>query len=279
MKAAAFEYVRAATLADALREFSDSATGVKPIAGSQSMGPMLNLRLARPARVVDVSHVDELRSVTVLGDVVRVGAAITHAEIEDGKYEPLRNGFMQYVASGIAYRAIRNRGTIGGSLAHADPAADWPLALSALDARLELVKAGSTRQVRASEFMLGAFTTLLEDGEIISAVLLPKIGGTLRWGYYKLCRKTGEFAHASAAAAFDAQTGLARVVLGALDGPPTALDSLAQSIAQQGPSAATAEAIAAGVANAMPNADAIDRSMHAATVERCLAQTFGSSAR
>lgn len=279
MKAAAFEYVRAATLADALREFSDSATGVKPIAGSQSMGPMLNLRLARPSRVVDVSHVDELRSVTVVGDVVRVGAAITHAEIEDGKYEPLRNGFMQYVASGIAYRAIRNRGTIGGSLAHADPAADWPLALSALDARLELAKAASTRQVRASEFMLGAFTTLLEDGEIISAVLLPKIGGTLRWGYYKLCRKTGEFAHASAAAAFDARTGLARVVLGALDGPPTALDSLAQSIAQQGPSAATAEAIAAGVANAMPNADAIDRSMHAATVERCLAQTFGSSAR
>lgn len=91
MKAAAFEYVRAATLADALREFSDSATGVKPIAGSQSMGPMLNLRLARPSRVIDVSHVDELRSVTVLGDVVRVGAAITHAEIEDGKYEPLRN--------------------------------------------------------------------------------------------------------------------------------------------------------------------------------------------
>ncbi|MGX6998252.1 FAD binding domain-containing protein [Caballeronia sp. KNU42] len=277
MKAAAFDYVRAETLPQALSELGASAAGVKPIAGSQSMGPMLNLRLARPSKVIDVSRVDELRSVTVSGDLIRVGAAITHAEIEDGKYELLSNGFMQYVASGIAYRAIRNRGTIGGSLAHADPAADWPLALSTLDARIELAKASGTRRVRASEFMLGAFTTLLEEGEIISAVLLPKMGLTLRWGYYKLCRKTGEFAHASAAAAFDAQTGLARVVLGALDGPPAALEALAQSIAQHGPSAATPEAIAAGVASAMPNADAIDRSMHEATVERCLAQAFGSS--
>ncbi|CAN7548546.1 FAD binding domain-containing protein [Caballeronia sp. LjRoot29] len=279
MKAAAFDYVRATTLPQALSELGDSAGGVKPIAGSQSMGPMLNLRLARPSKVIDVSRVDELTTVTVSGDLVRVGAAITHAEIEDGKYELLRNGFMQYVASGIAYRAIRNRGTIGGSLAHADPAADWPLALATLDARIELAKASGTRRVLASEFMLGAFTTLLEEGEIISAVLLPKMGLTLRWGYYKLCRKTGEFPHASAAAAFDAQTGLARVVLGALDGPPAALEALAQSIAQHGPSAATAEAIAAGVANAMPNADAIDRSMHVATVERCLAQAFGSSGR
>lgn len=279
MKAAAFEYVRANSLPEALREFGESSLGTKPISGSQSMGPMLNLRLARPTRVVDVSRIDELRSVTAVGDMVRIGAAITHAEIEDGKYELLRNGFMQYVASGIAYRAIRNRGTMGGSLAHADPAADWPLALATLDARIELAKAGGRRQVRASEFMLGAFTTLLEEGELISAILVPKIGTTLRWGYYKLCRKTGEFPHASASAAFDAQTGLARVVVGALDGPPTALDELARSIAQQGPGAATPEAIASGVASVMPGADAIDRSMHEAAVERCLAQAFGSVLR
>lgn len=277
MKAAAFEYVRAASLSDALREFGDASTGAKPIAGSQSMGPMLNLRLARPSRVIDVSRVAELRSVAVVGDFVRVGAAVTHAEIEDGKYELLRNDFLQFVASGIAYRAIRNRGTIGGSLAHADPAADWPLALAALDARMELTKADGTRQVRVSEFMLGAFTTLLEEGEIIAAVLLPKLDVTLRWGYYKLCRKTGEFPHASAAAAFDAKTGLARVVLGALDGPPTAMDALSRAIAQQGPSAATPEAISRGVADAMLNADAIDRSIHEAAVERCLAQAFGSA--
>lgn len=273
MKAAAFEYVRAASLPDALRELS----GAKPISGSQSMGPMLNLRLARPGRVVDVSRIADLRSVSEAGEFVRVGAAVTHAEIEDGKHTLVRHPYMQYVAGGIAYRAIRNRGTIGGSLAHADPAADWPLALSALDARLELSKAGGTRQVRVSEFMLGAFTTRLEDGEIITAVLLPKLGATLRWGYYKLCRKTGEFAHASAAAAFDARTGLARVVLGALDGPPAALDELARQIAQRGPAAATEDALAQAVARVMPNADGIDRQIHTAALERCLAQAFGVS--
>ncbi|SAK96272.1 FAD binding domain-containing protein [Caballeronia ptereochthonis] len=273
MKAAAFEYVRAASLPEALRELNSA----KPISGSQSMGPMLNLRLARPGRVVDVSRIADLRTVSEAGDFVRVGAAVTHAEIEDGKHALLRHPYMQHVAGGIAYRAIRNRGTIGGSLAHADPAADWPLALSALDARLELSKAGGTRHVRASEFMLGAFTTLLGEGEIITAILLPKLGPTLRWGYYKLCRKTGEFAHASAAAAFDARTGLARVVLGALDGPPAALDELARQIAQHGPAAASEDALAQAVASAMPNADSIDRSIHTAALERCLAQAFGTS--
>jgi carbon-monoxide dehydrogenase medium subunit len=124
MKAAAFEYVRAHSLADALREIGDAARGVKPMSGSQSLGPMLNLRLTRPSRVVDVSRLEPLRGVSVEGEVIRIGAAVTHAEIEDGKHEPIRGGFLQYVAAGIAYRAVRNRGTIGGSLAHADPAAD-----------------------------------------------------------------------------------------------------------------------------------------------------------
>lgn len=273
MKAAAFEYMMATSLSEAL----SALEGAKPIAGSQSMGPMLNLRLARPSRVIDVSKLADLRTVTDAGDAVRIGASVTHAEIEDGKHALLRHPYIQHVASGIAYRAIRNRGTIGGSLAHADPAADWPLALSALDARIELSKASGTRQVRASEFMLGAFTTLLEDGEIISAVFVPKLGPTLRWGYHKLCRKTGEFPHASAAAAFDARTGLARVVLGALDGPPASLDELARAIAQRGPSAATEDALAQAIEKAMPNADSIDRSMHAAALERCLAQAFGAT--
>ncbi|CAH2803005.1 MAG: Molybdopterin dehydrogenase, FAD-binding subunit [uncultured Paraburkholderia sp.] len=273
MKAARFDYVKSATLPEAL----DMLQSGKPIAGSQSMGPMLNLRLARPARVIDVSRIADLRHVNETKEGIRIGASVTHAEIEDGKHELLRHAFFQHVASGIAYRAIRNRGTMGGSLAHADPAADWPLALAALDARIELAKAGATRVVRASEFMLGAFRTLLEEGEMITAILLPKLGPTLRWGYYKLCRKTGEFPHASAAAAFDARTGLARVVLGALDGPPAALETLAKRIAQNGAAAATEDALQSAVAEAMPNADSIDRQMHTAALERCLAHAFGTS--
>jgi carbon-monoxide dehydrogenase medium subunit len=276
MKAAAFDYIKSATLSEALQALQAGGAGAKPISGSQSLGPMLNLRLARPAQVVDVSRLADLRGVSETRDGIRVGAAVTHAEVEDGKHELLRHAYLRYVASGIAYRAVRNRGTLGGSLAHADPAADWPLALAALDARLELVRAGSSRIVRVGEFMLGAFTTQLEEGEIIAAVLLPKLGDTLCWGYYKLCRKTGEFAHASAAAAFDARTGLARVVLGALDGPPAALDGLAQAIARNGAAAATKEAIHSAVASVMPDADDIGRAMHAAALERCLAQVFGN---
>lgn len=275
MKAAAFEYVACASIADALDELQRGDGSAKPMAGSQSMGPMLNLRLARPARVIDVSRIDALRQVSEAGSDIRIGAAVTHAEIEDGKHLLLRGGMLQVVAAGIAYRAIRNRGTIGGSLAHADPAADWPLALSALDARLELTGPSGVRQVRAAAFMLGAFTTQLADGELISAVLVPRTSDAVRWGYYKLCRKTGEFAHASAAAVFDAETGLARVVAGALDGPPAALDALATEIARHGPAAATRTAIADAVAAVMPNADAIDRGMHEAAVERCLAAVFG----
>ncbi|VVE79653.1 FAD binding domain-containing protein [Pandoraea sputorum] len=276
MKAARFDYLRTATLPEALTALQADSSA-KPIAGSQSMGPMLNLRLARPARIVDLSRLAELRGVTQTDEGIRIGAGVTHAEIEDGKFLLLRHPYLQYVASGIAYRAIRNRGTIGGSLAHADPAADWPLALSALDARLVLSKAGATRVVRVGDFMQGAFTTLLGDGEIIAAVLLPTLSTSMHWGYHKLCRKTGEFAHASAAAVFDATSGLARVVLGALDGPPAALDDLAKAIAHQGPGAATQQALASAVAAAMPNADAIERKMHAAALDRCLAQAFGKS--
>ena len=98
MKAAAFEYVRAISLPDALKEL----TRAKPISGSQSMGPMLNLRLARPGRVVDVSRIADLRSVSDAGDHVRIGAAVTHAEIEDGKHAQLRHPYIQHVAGGIA---------------------------------------------------------------------------------------------------------------------------------------------------------------------------------
>ena len=279
MKAPAFDYVAVRTLDDAFHQLGDAQADAKPMSGSQSLGPMLNLRLTRPARLVDVSRIDALRSVRVEGDTIRIGAAVTHAQIEDGVHAPIRGGFLQHVASGIAYRAVRNRGTIGGSLAHADPAADWPLALTALDASIELASARGTRRVRMEEFMAGAFTTLLAADEIIAAVLVPKAGAALRWGYYKLCRKTGEFAHASAAAVFDRDRRIARIAVGALDGAPRCLHALSKQIAQHGPTASSSTAIAQAVAAVTPNADPIDRSLHEVAVARCLAQIFGTAAQ
>ena len=281
MKAAPYDYAKPHACDEAIALVAATDGMGKFVSGSQSLGPMMNLRLAQPDMLVDLRGIAALRACRIDGEVVTLGAAVTHAEIEDGKHLVLRDGplgsMLRYVAAGIAYRAVRNRGTIGGSLAHADPAADWPLALSALDAQIELTGATGVRQVPAAQFMLGAFTTQLADGELITAVVIPQASDAMRWGYYKLCRKTGEFAHASAAAVFDAGRGYARVVVGALEGPAASLDALAASIAQRGAAAATQVAIADAVAAVMPNADAIDRGMHEAAVERCVAAALDPS--
>lgn len=273
MKAASFEYQRPASLAEALRALAGAAGAAKVMGGSQSMGPMLNLRLTRPKLVIDVSALPELRQVVQDGAFVRIGAAVTHAEIEDGVYPLLRGGLLQAVAGGIAYRAIRNRGTVGGSLAHADPAADWVLTMAALGAHIEIAGANGSRRIPMDRFMHGAYTTDLADGELIAAVHVPALSDAARWGYHKFCRKTGEFAEASCAAVFDPARKLARVVMGALDGAPQALPALAAQVARTG-SLPERPVIEAAVANATPTKDAIDRKLLVAAVERCLQQVL-----
>ena len=273
MKAASFEYQRPATLQAALRALADAGGAAKVMGGGQSLGPMLNLRLARPKQVVDVSSLGELRQVTADGDQLRIGAAVTHAEIEDGVHPLLRDGLLQSVAGGIAYRAIRNRGTLGGSLAHADPAADWVLAMAALGAQIEISSAAGTRRVPMERFMHGAYTTDLADGELLTAVRIPRLGAAARWGYFKFCRKTGEFAEASCAAVFDPSRKLARIVLGALDGAPQALPALAAQVARAA-AMPPRETLQSAIAAALPGKDAVDRKLRVAAVERCLHQIF-----
>ena len=233
MKAAAFEYTRPGSLQEALRALRAHEGRAKLMAGGQSLGPMLNLRLARPPVVIDISGLAELRTVTRQDGGLRVGAAVTHAEIEDGVHELLRGTPLQQVAPGIAYRAIRNRGTLGGSLAHADPAADWVLTMVGLGATLEIAGPDGVRMLPAQDYMQGAYTTGLREDELIAAVHVPEAGPAARWGYYKFCRKTGEFAEASCAAWFDAASKTARIAVGALDGAPGLLPRLAASIARQ----------------------------------------------
>lgn len=276
MKAALFDYAQPQDLAQALALLGTHAGSAKLMGGSQSLGPMLNLRLARPRFVVDISSIDKLRTVTEHASWVRIGAAVTHAEIEDGVHALLRDTPLQTVAGGIAYRAVRNRGTIGGSLAHADPAADWLVVAVAFGADIEMTSAAGTRIVAADAFMLGAYTTVLAEDEVISAVLFPAASASMRWGYSKLCRKTGEFAEASCAAYFDAAHGVARIAIGALSGAPQVLAEFAATIAGRGAPAATSDSIAAALALAMPDHDIVDRQLHAVAVERCLTQIFGA---
>ncbi|SPA42131.1 Aerobic-type carbon monoxide dehydrogenase FAD-binding subunit [Cupriavidus taiwanensis] len=272
MKAVAFCYYAPGSLPEALSRLGAGTDVSKAMGGGQSLGPMLNLRLTRPDTVVDVSALRELRDVSATADGIRIGACVTHAQIEDGVFESLRGTMLQAVAGGIAYRAIRNRGTVGGSLAHADPAADWIVAMTALGAHIEIASAAGTRDVPMESFMLGAYTTILADGELIAAVRVPPKTAHTRWGYQKLCRKTGEFAEASCAAYFDASRRFARIVLGALDGPPMVLPGLTRAVAAQGAAALTADAVAEAVAQAAPGKDAIDRKLYRTVVTRCVAQ-------
>jgi carbon-monoxide dehydrogenase medium subunit len=169
---------------------------------------------------------------------------------------------------------VRNRGTIGGSMVHADPAADWPLALAALDASINIRSAHGVRAVPADRFIRGAFTTALAEDEIVETIDVPKLSAAGRYGYYKFCRKTGEFAEASAAAVLDPGSRTARIFLGALSGAPQPLPALAEEAAQSGQAAK--DAVAAAVAQAAPDLDPIERRMAAAAVRRAIQRVFSS---
>jgi carbon-monoxide dehydrogenase medium subunit len=265
MKAVAFDYLAPRDVAGALAALAEN--GAKLMAGGQSLGPMLNLRLVRPRIIVDISRIAALRGMEERSDSIWVGAGVTHAEIEDRG-----SGMLRAVAARIADRSVRNRGTMAGSLAHADPAADWPLALSLLDATVHLRKAGGTRTVPVDSVMEGAFTTRLAEDELIEAIEVPKLSPTARWGYYKFCRKTGEFAEASAAILLDPERRVARVFLGALNGAPRACHDLANQLAQGGK--IDAEARARAIATTAPDLDPIARRMHAGALDRAIKQVF-----
>jgi len=272
VKAAAFEYLRPRDVGEALKALASMPGEAKPIAGGQSLGPMLNLRLARPRLLVDVSRIQSLKSIADEGEAWRIGAAVTHSQLEDRPLagcEPLAQ-----VARVIAYRAVRNRGTVGGSLAHADPAADWPLVLAALDAVVRVTGPAGSRDIQADAFMSGAFTTALAEDEIVESVRVPKLGSGARWGYYKFCRKTGEFPEAAAALLLDPGRRVARLFAGALDRAPQPLGSVARAVAQEG--AVSDEIIAAALARVVPDMTPGARKLRATAVRRAIRQALPS---
>lgn len=268
MKAANFRYERPASLLDALRVLDSEGPAAKLIAGGQSLGPMLNLRVVQPPVLIDISALPELRGAGVEDDEIVLGACITHADLEDGRAGGEVGGALAKIAGGIAYRAVRNRGTIGGSLCHADPAADWVATLPALDAVAVIRGLRGERRLPIENFVTAALTNALSAGEILVAVRVPRRPRSL-FGYAKSCRKVGEFSKASAAILVDARAMTGRIALGALDGAPTVLD--ASRLLRRGnagepprldPEAATAALIAAGVA------DPVRRHIHAAILAR-----------
>jgi carbon-monoxide dehydrogenase medium subunit len=220
MKAARFEYARPGSCLDAARLLHDCGGMGKVLSGGQSLGAMMNLRLAQPELLVDVRAIDALGGCVVEADAVTLGANTTHAAIEDGRVADPTGGLMPYVAAGIAYRAVRNRGTLGGSLAHADPAADWVNLMALLGAQFRLEGLDGARSVDSADWMAGAFTTALREDEILTAVRIPRLSATARWSYYKVNRKTGEFAEAIAAIIDDPARAVRRGLIGATEAVP-----------------------------------------------------------
>jgi aerobic carbon-monoxide dehydrogenase medium subunit len=265
MKAAAFEYARPASLGEAL-ELLGEARDAKVLAGGQTLVPMLNLRLAQPALLVDITRIAELAEVAENADRLDLGATITHAAIEDGRVPDPTCGFLASIAAGIGYRAIRTRGTIGGSLAHADPAADWLICLTALGAELLLAGTGGRRRVALSGFVRGALATTLEADELIVSIRLFKFSRHARFGYHKICRKAGEFADAIAAVVHDPERGVHRYATSTPAGGPLLIEASQAPLATGGTLAELQQRLtAAGFSG-----DAYETRLHAVALQRAL---------
>lgn len=254
MKAAAFDLAYPADLAHATALLARPDS--RALAGGQSLGPMLNLRVAAPAMLVSVSHLPELSATEDGRDAITIGACVTHAAIADGRTPDLGGGWLARVADRIAYRAVRNRGTIGGSLCHADPAADWPCVLSAFGAEAVMEGArGATRRLPLADFLLGAFRVAVAPGELLTAVRIPRPSPDARFGYHKLCRKPGEFAHAMAAVLHDPSRGVLRIAIGAAGGAPiVAADPRAALAALEEPDPVSAHMQAVALRRALAEA-------------------------
>jgi aerobic carbon-monoxide dehydrogenase medium subunit len=248
---------------------------VKIIAGGQSLGPMLNLRLVAPDTILDITGIAELKRADMDRNELTLGACVTHADIEDGRVPDITRGAMQGVAANIAYRAVRNRGTIGGSLSHADPSADWVSSLMALGASLSLRSATGTRRVAMKDFILGALESVIEAGEMLEAVHVPARPSSARWGYVKSCRKTGEFAHAIGAVLIDPEAGRARIVIGAVEAAPIIVEQADELFGGRidGAFASRFDARVADKILAQAGmTDAADRHMHVAVLRKAVAE-------
>ena len=276
MKPVNFAYERPRHLADAIGLLADESAHAKVLAGGQSLGPMLNMRLVQPDLIVDITALAELKHAEQQRDFVVLGACVTHADIEDGRVPDATNGAMRAVAAGIAYRAVRNRGTIGGSLTTADPSADWVSALSALGAEAIVRGAGGARTMAVETYVTGALQTVLGTGELLEAIRVPAQSVSAQWGYHKVCRKTGEYAHAIGAVLLDRSRNVFRAVIGATERKPLVLSD-ARALFRSSYNLADFDQ---GAADAMLQSvgmrDPLDRQIHTVALARAVRQASGA---
>ncbi|MBR1130883.1 FAD binding domain-containing protein [Bradyrhizobium iriomotense] len=205
---AAFDYVRASSLSQAIELLRDNPDGAKLLAGGHTLLPALKLRLASPELLIDIRGISEIKGIEIGETHVKIGALTTHAELFAS--EPLNQIFPVFrtAASVLADPQVRNRGTIGGSLANADPAADWPAVVLALRAEIEIAGAAGRRTLRAEDFFLDIFTTALKPDEVLAAIRIPRPKLGARYTYRKIRHPASGFAVVGVAVGVRMQDGI-----------------------------------------------------------------------
>ena len=200
MKPAPFDYTAATSVEMATASLAEAGDDAKIIAGGQSLVPLLNFRLLRPSILVDINSIESLSFITETATNIRVGALTRHYQLETSPVIARHLPVLSCAMTHVAHLAIRNRGTIGGSLAHGDPAAELPMMALLLDAELHIASVSSARTIAARDFFLGALTVDLGAGEIVTEIVLPKLPPRTGWGFAEVARRHGDFALAAVAA-------------------------------------------------------------------------------
>src|SRR5262249_26316792 len=199
MKPAAFDYVVANSIEQAIAALAQAGGEAKILAGGQSLVPMLNFRLLRPAILVDINRMPSLAAIDDAGDAVKIGALTRHYQIETSPIIAKHFPVLSYAMTHVAHLAIRNRGTIAGSLSHADPAAELPMLALLLDAELTVAAASGKRTVAARDFFVDAMTVDLAPDEMVTEIVFPKLPPATGWGFEEVSRRSGDFALAAVA--------------------------------------------------------------------------------
>src|SRR5919204_17405 len=245
---AEFEYHRPTTLDEAiglLEEHEDA----RPLAGGHSLLPLMKLRFSEPRTIVDLGRIPDLDGIDEDGDMLRIGALARHASVTASELVRSKCRVVAATAEGIGDRQVRNRGTIGGSLAHADPGADYPTVIKALAATIVATGPGGEREIAADDFFTGVFTTSLEQGELVTSVRVPVVGPGTGAAYEKHRNPASGYAVVGVAALVQVQGGkctAARLVVGGVTGTPEHATAAAEAVIGIAPVDEAAIAAAAG---------------------------------
>ena len=274
----AVDYKRAGSVSEAISLLAENPDA-KILAGGHSLIPAMKLRLNSPSLLIDIARIAELRFIKVGDGAVAIGAASTHYDIISNADIQSRYSAMIEAGEVIGDTQIRNMGTLGGSIAHADPSADWPGVLLALNATVKVEGAGGTREIAAADFFTGFFSTALEEGEIVTEIHIPEPVAGSNSSYQKFVQPASRFAIVGCAAAVVINNGLiseARVAFNGVSGEGAFLDE-AVSAALVG-KAATLETIEAAVAGAAEGIDINEDHYASKTYRRHLAKVYAKRA-